>query len=73
LQTPSKAEEKSEKKDSDGEEIEAEDDAENEKDPTKFYANGKWHTFSKKSFFLLSKHNGFRKLIVRIITHKFFD
>jgi hypothetical protein len=37
------------------------------------YANGKWHNFSEKSLYIFTKHNGFRKIVINIITHKNFD
>lgn len=38
-----------------------------------FEANGKKHLFSKKSIWLFGHENKFRKKIINIITHRFFD
>lgn len=44
-----------------------------EDDPTQFWANHHWHTFSKKSIFLLNYNSKLRLRIIKLITHPRFD
>jgi len=38
----------------------ANEDSEDERNPSRFYANGKWFTFSEKSIWLFTKENRVR-------------
>lgn len=68
-----KDQEKPENQGAEGEEVNWYDQQDMPDDPSVFYVHGKSHTFSKRSLFVFSNNNRFRRAVVWIITHKRFD